>query len=130
MADLALRLAAFLEAREGKSVQWGVDDCTAVAAQWLGDNGVSVQLPLYHSQEEAHAIIEAAGGLVALWDRYLGDVSVRFDEPRLGDIGIIDTRRFGPIGVIVGKGGICCWRKEGGFFWIAPRNYLKVWAVS
>ncbi|HEU4986857.1 MAG TPA: hypothetical protein VFT89_07310 [Rhizobiaceae bacterium] len=126
------RLQAFLERHEGVPVTWGKDDCSAVFAPWLAENGVLVKLPVYSSKEEAHALIRKNGGLVATWDLVLyGTLPERFGMPQLGDIAVIDTRLLGEVGVICAAGGICAWRKEtGGFFWLTPRSYKKVWAVS
>lgn len=126
------RLAAFLASFEDKPVEWGRDDCTACPALWLRENGFDVRLPEYRSRDEAHALITAAGGLVPLWGQYLSGTGVgpRYGAPELGDIAIIETRLLGDVGVIVGAGGLCCWRKEGGFFWLAPRTYLQIWAVT
>lgn len=126
------RLEEFLRRHDGKPVEWGVDDCSACPHAWLRENGIDARLPVYSSREEAHALIAGADGLVALWDECLigTGVATRRGAPELGDIAVIDTRRLGPVGVICGTGGLCCWRKEGGFFWLAPRRYLQVWAVS
>jgi len=126
------KLLAFLEQFEGRPTVWGKDDCSASAAMWLRENGIDVRLPAYSSREEAHALIEQAGGLVHLWDDALSgtDVRERYDRPELGDIAIIDTRTFGQVGVICGSGGICWWRKNEGGFWLAPRYFVKVWAIS
>ena len=126
------RLEEFLRRHDGKPVQWGVDDCSACPHAWLRENGIDVRLPAYASRDEAHALIGAAGGLVNVWDDCLVGTGVRerHGAPELGDIAIIDTRLLGQVGVICGAGGICCWRKDGGFFWLTPRSYLKVWAVS
>ena len=130
--DLALRLMEFLKRFDEKHVEWGVDDCSAMCAAWARENGYDVQIPSYSSQEEAHALIKEGGGLIRLWERFCASagVSERYGEPQLGDVGIIDTRRFGPIGVIWASGGICCWRVSKSAFWLAPRGYLKVWAIS
>jgi len=126
------KLQAFLEGFSEKPVEWGRDDCSAVCALWARENGFDIHLPHYTSQDEAHAIIDAAGGLMAVWDEVTleGDLPERDGAPELGDVGIIDTRRFGPIGVIWGSGGTCCWRTNSGFFWLAPRSHLKVWAIT
>lgn len=126
------KLAAFLASFDGEPVVWGKTDCTACPALWLRQNGYDVRLPEYASRGEAHALIEDAGGLVPLWSRHLAGTGIgtRYGDPKLGDIAIIETRLLGDVGVIVGAGGLCCWRKEGGFFWLAPRSYLQVWAVT
>lgn len=126
------RLMDFLSRHDGKPVQWGVDDCSACPHLWLVENGIAPRLPAYSSRDGAHALVVSAGGLAALWDECLTGtgVSERIGVPMLGDIAVIDTRLLGQVGVIYGAGGVCCWRKEGGFFWLTPRSYLKVWAVS
>ena len=126
------KLADFLAGFDGKPVVWGRDDCSAVPYLWLRENGFQARLPNYSSRDEAHALIDEAGGLINIWDICMAGTGIgsRRGGPELGDIAVIDTRRFGPIGVICAAGGICCWRKEGGFFWLVPRSYLKVWAVS
>ncbi|WP_166163094.1 DUF6950 family protein [Chelativorans oligotrophicus] len=126
------KLLAFLEQFEGKPVTWGKDDCTASCARWARESGIDVRLRPYSSQEEGHALIRTAGGLVNIWDEALADAGVleRFGHPELGDVAIIDTRTFGQVGVICGSGGICWWRKNEGGFWLTPRNFVKVWAIT
>lgn len=126
------KLEAFLRRHDGKPVKWGVDDCSACPHAWLRENSINARLPIYGSRDEAHRLIDAAGGLVSLWDDCLADAAIfqRHGGSRIGDIAVIDTRLLGPVGVICGEGGLCCWRKEGGFFWLTPRGFLKVWAVS
>ena len=125
--DLAAFLAPFAE----KPVAWGEDDCTAVCAQWLWRNGHPFDLPAYSSRREAQAIIVKHGGLVETWDALLPpSVCEQIGDPEIGDIGIIDTRKYGPVGVIVAQAGICLWRRdEGGFHFIKPRSFLKAWAA-
>jgi len=128
------KLLAFLEQFEGKPITWGKDDCTASAALWLRENGIKVRTQPYSTRDEGQAIIQKHGSLVDLWDWALAETGVcqRFgDVPELGDIAVIETRLMGQVGVICGSGGVCAWRKaHGGFFWIAPRSFVKVWAIS
>lgn len=126
------KLLAFLEQFEGDKVTWGVDDCCAMCAAWVRECGYELSLPSYSSQEEADALIERAGGLVALWDKHLSSVLYErvSEHPRLGDVGIIPTRRFGPTGVIWVDTGLCAWRIGPRPSLMAPRTYLRAWAVS
>jgi len=130
--DLAPRLDAFLRRFDGHEVEWGRDDCSAFCAAWARENGYEVCLPAYASREEAHSLIDRAGGLAALWERCAVEagVSERIGQPQLGDVGIIPTRRIGPVGVIFGGANLCCWRHGKGAFWLAARSYLKAWAIS
>lgn len=132
MPDLTERLFAFLQQFDGKDVEWGRDDCSAICAAWARECGHDVSIPSYSSREEAHGLIRDAGGLVALWDGIAASAGIceRFDEPQLGDVGIIPTDRFGPVGVIFGEHGLCNWRHSQGCFWLAPRVVLKTWAIT
>lgn len=124
-------LRGFLESYDGVPVTWGKDDCSAVWQRWLASRGVTVKLPTYSSREEAHAIIARHGGLVPTWDAVLnGALPERHGPPEPGDIAVIDSRLHSQIGVICGAGNIAAWRKEeSGFFWLAVRYFVKVWAV-
>lgn len=132
MSDVRPKLMAFLEQFDGKEVEWGKDDCSAWCAAWARECGHDVQIPSYSSQEEAHRLIGDAGGLVPLWDGIAASagVSERYSEPQMGDIGIIPTNRFGPVGVVFGIGGLCCWRLKESGFWLMPRVIEKVWAIT
>ncbi len=126
------RLRSFIAAHMETECQWGIDDCTALAAKWVhAERGIDICLPEYRSKGEAARIIAAAGGLVELWDRYLSPMGV-FDcnTPSLGDIGIINTSR-GYVGVIFAHYGIAYWRAENGVLSISPRpsTIIKVWSV-
>jgi len=133
MDEMGAKLLAFLNRFEGKPITWGVDDCTSSAALWLAENGIKVRTEPYSTREEGRAIIKRHGSLVDLWEWALAGTGVRerFGTPEIGDVAVIDTRLMGQVGVICASGGICAWRKaHGGFFWIAPRSFVKVWAIS
>lgn len=134
MADLAERLSAFLRTISDEPVEWGRNDCSAVPQRWLVENGIAADLPVYGSRDEAHAIIARHGSLVATWDWCLrkDPLPMRYDQPRLGDVAVVDTRLYGQVGGIVAEGGILVIRKDdGGFHWFGPvRRFEKVWAVS
>lgn len=131
------RLKAFLDRLVDVPVTWGRDDCSAAPALWLGEElQVRIDLPAYSTREEAHALIAACeGGLVGLWDRHLPFLHERIGTPQPGDIGIIPTNPHGPMagmpmGVICGTPGVAL-RRHATHGWapIAPRLYLKVWAL-
>lgn len=131
------RLRAFLDELQGKPVEWGASDCSAAPARWVErEAGVCLGLPAYRSREEAHALIAAAGGLDRLWSDRLEAAGIfeRIGEPELGDVAVIDTRRYGQIGGICAAGGILLIRKDagetGGWKPFGPvRRFVKVWAV-
>lgn len=104
------RLRAFVAGVQGKDASW--DECSTWPAQWVADEiGRAFDWPDYGSEEEGRAIVEAAGGLAGLWGqvaRQIGLHEISVDRPSLGDVGIIETTRWGQVG------GIFCW--GGGIF--------------
>ncbi|MDR7220362.1 DUF6950 family protein [Aminobacter aminovorans] len=115
-------------------VRWGVDDCTMWSATWVrAVSGRSVATLEYHSEEAARLLIERHGGLLSIWDRALGDAGF-FEsyDPTLGDVGLVDTRLCGPVGVIFGGGGLALRRKADGGVWVfstARRALIKAWTI-
>ena len=131
-ADL---LQAHIEAVEGKPVVWGESDCTSWAAAWVrAATGAKVPiLGAYTSLDEAHTLIDEAGGLDVLWTRALAQIDIFPTpyDPILGDVGVVNTSRFGPVGVIFGQDGIALWRADNGTGLLRPRrrDIIKVWAL-
>lgn len=135
--DRADQLQAFVQAVEGKPVEWGRDDCTAWCAAWIREaTGKEVPfLGSYDSLDQAHELIDAAGGLDALWSQALARVGMYstpyVNDTQLGDIGIVNTSRFGPVGVIFSDDGIALWRADNGTALLRPRrrDIFKVWEL-
>lgn len=128
----ANRLRAFLTRFEGAPVVWGESDCSAAPALWWSEEtGRKIDLPEYASRDEAHAIIEQMGGLLAVWDDIAAQVGgmERIGEPEIGDVGIIETRLHGQIGGILGAGRILIIRKDNGSWHpFGPvRQFLRVY---
>lgn len=128
-------LQAHVDAAEGKPVEWGASDCTSWAASWVKTiTGKDVPfLGSYASRDEALTLIDAAGGLDVLWTQALARVGIYPTPypPILGDIGVVDTSRFGPVGVIFAADGIALWRADLGTALLRPRarDIIKVWAL-
>lgn len=131
----ATLLQAHVAAVEGATVQWGASDCTSWCAAWvLAATGKTVPfLGSYATLDEAHALIDAAGGLDVLWAQALARVGIHATPyaPQLGDVGIVNTSRFGHVGVIFAADGIALWRAEAGTALLRPRarDIIKVWAL-
>lgn len=130
----AARLQAFLERFDGAPAVWGKNDCSAAPALWWSEEtGKKVELPAYSSRDEAHAIIERMGGLDAVWDDIAARAGAmeRFGDPEVGDVAIIDTRKYGLIGGICGAGRILIIRKDNGHWHpFGPvRQFVKVYAT-
>lgn len=130
---LRARLREHVHAAEGRPVTWGDDDCTMWAAHWFKRvHGVRLNLAVYSSREEAHALIAKAGSLVSLWSSALdGRLFERYGEPELGDVGVIESRLFGQVGGIFGDDGTFFWRSERGTALLRPRptTIIKAWAI-
>lgn len=115
-------------------VVWSVSDCTAWARAWVKRaTGIDVPVLPYANRDDAMALIAREGGLPAIWGRALGEAGLfETDQPQLGDIGLVDTRIAGPIGVIFAQGGCALRRRDdGGVFTFATahRALIKAWAI-
>jgi len=108
--------------------EWGVDDCTALCRSWAQEQfGAVFDLPEYHSREEAHALIQEAGSLAALWARHIG--APDDGEAVRGSVGIIDMGKFGQVGMICAGNGYWFWRSDDGYRWVTPlpRQIVAHW---
>jgi hypothetical protein len=126
-----IALQEFINAAADAPLVWGVSDCSSWAARWVETiTGRAPVLPTYRSREEAHALIAAAGGLAPLWDDALSAIGIfTTTEIELGDVGIIETRLHGPVGLVFAHAGIGYWRAEQGAACLAPRKVLRAWRV-
>lgn len=128
-------LQQHVEAVEGHPVVWGESDCTTWPAAWI-ERATGRKVPMlgaYSTLDDAHRLIDEAGGLDVLWTRALAQVEI-FSAPiydaALGDVGIMRTST-GNVGVIFAADGTALWRAESGTAVIRPRakNIVKVWAL-
>lgn len=129
------RLKAYIAALGERPATWGVDDCSTWPAQWAVEiTGREIDWMPYDSREAAHAIIEAAGSLEAVWSpllRRAGFIEIHGEEPSVGDIGIIKTKYHGDVGGIFAFGRAFCWRAEKGVRMLGPKLHtiVTVWRV-
>lgn len=132
--ERGVRLRALDVSLQGKPVEWGIDDCSLMAAQWVADEtGLDVFWPDYHSKEEAETIIREYGGLVSVWDSLAASIGItpRYNgPPEIGDVGIIETS-LGLVGGIWLHGSSFLWRSENGvrILGVRARRIVKVWRV-
>ncbi|MEY9196643.1 hypothetical protein ABIA16_001759 [Sinorhizobium fredii] len=131
MTDLAEPLRAFLEAAQGSESVWGVSDCSKWAAAWVEQlHGRKIALPRWKSRDEAHRLITKAGSLERLWSDALAKFGLfETGAPQLGDVGVIDTGRYGQVGGIFLHGEYFAWRAEAGVVFLIPRTIVKAWSV-
>lgn len=127
----AVRLQAHIDAVTAVPVVWGLSDCSAWAGAWVESQlGRSLRLPRYRGEAEGRALIDAAGGLVALWDSVAARAGLReTGAPALGDVGLVETSAFGPVGVIVAVGGLCALRTPASVTYLRPRRFLRAWTI-
>lgn len=134
MTDIRNLLSRHVSEVEGLPVEWGVNDCTMWAAEWFERvKGYGLDLAPYASRQEAHELIDNAGGLDALWGHALaGHLERRYVDPQLGDVGVIQSRLFGQVGGIFGDDGIFFWRSDKGTALLRPRpsTIISVWAID
>lgn len=128
------RLSAHVDAVADKPVAWGVDDCSAWAADWIRRSGFALVMPSYHSEAAARRLIAKAGGLQALWSGLAGQHGFAPTwSPVLGDVGLVVTRHpdgcEGVAGVIFAEGGYAFWRAEHGVLLFRPRGFVAAWSV-
>lgn len=122
-----MTLGEYLAAATRTRWKAGEHDCSAWPARWAG-----IALPDYATDEQAIAIVEAGGGLVAVWERCIGDRLKRVDHPEAGDIGIVETvgedMKLGHVGAIFtgGRWAILTPRRV----MFAPVEAVAVWRVE
>ncbi|RVI83921.1 hypothetical protein CN188_09635 [Sinorhizobium meliloti] len=130
--DLSDRLRAFIAEAQGSESVWGVSDCSKWAAAWVEQvHGRKIRLPHWRSRHQAHRLIAKAGSLDRLWSEALAEFRLfETGRPKLGDVGVIDTCRYGQVGGIFGHGDYFAWRAETGVAFIVPRIIVKAWAIQ
>jgi hypothetical protein len=99
-------LFEFVESRKNLPFERGVHDCCLFAADWvLALTGVDYAAALrgtYADDESALAIIQAAGGIVPLVSRLVGE-PIAVSLAQRGDVVAIKEGTTGAIGVCIGK---------------------------
>lgn len=129
--DLAEPLRAFIVAAQESESVWGVSDCSKWAAGWVEQvHGRKIILPRWSSRDQAHRLIAKAGSLEVLWTDALRKFGM-FETglPQLGDVGVIETGRYGQVGGIFLHGEYFAWRAETGVAFLVPRIIVKAWSI-
>lgn len=142
------RLRAFVDAAKGEPA--GFDACSTWPAQWVAnETGREFDWPAFADRAEMDAYVEAAGGLVGVWERFAAVIGVPqrydIDAAGVGDVGIIETSDGRVVGGIFTFGGVFCWRSDLGvnMIGVAGRSFpvrtddgwqqrpvvVKVWQV-
>lgn len=131
MPDLSEELRCFLSEWQDSPSDWTTSDCSRWPAAWVRRvHDREVLLPHWTNKEEAHRLVAEAGSLVQLWSEALFVFGLReCGVPELGDVGVIDTARFGQVGGIFVAGGYFACRAETGVIYLMPRHIVKSWAI-
>ena len=131
-----MHLGEHLRSLGGMKRKPGVFDCVTLPADWLLENGypdpMAHRRGAYDSEEAALELISEAGGLVALFDQFLGAVGIieREGEPQPGDIGVV-TIRGEEAGAIFTGGRWALVGERGLIFITLDRaSVLKVWGFD
>jgi hypothetical protein len=124
------RLHAHAAAVSEKPVEWGVDDCTRWAADWVeAVRNIDLKLPAYRGEPQARALIARAGGLLPLWSDRLARAGIfETQAPSYGDVGLVETK-LGPVGLIFAHDGVGALRSEAGITFLRPRQILRAWSI-
>jgi hypothetical protein len=128
-------LGEYLRGLGGKKRKAGDFDCVTIVADWL----IAVGCPdpmahrrgAYDSEEAALGLISEAGGLVALFDQFLGTAGLveREGDPEVGDVGVVAIRGE-EAGAIFTGGRWALVGERGLIFVTLPRSAVpKVWTV-
>ncbi|MDK4704335.1 hypothetical protein PH562_18930 [Rhizobium sp. CNPSo 4062] len=135
MTNIETALRAYVEAAEKQPVVWGESDCSAWAARWVSSfHGRKLIAPHWRSSVEARQLVADAGSLAALWTKVLSEygLQLRYGAPQAGDVGILETRVSGQVGVIFIHDALVVWRGEpvgARFLRPHPQAIVKVWAL-
>jgi len=129
-----MTLADYLVAASRRPWVTGTDDCTTHpadwAATWGGGDPMAAWRGRYSTDEGALHLVEAAGGLVALFDQGLRSIGATVvDSPDIGDVGVIhalgEDRDLVEVGAIF-TGPRWSFRSAHGLIF-ASAEPLKVW---
>lgn len=90
-------LTAFLDLSEGWVTVYGERDCLLWPALWVqirtGVDGGAEWRGTYHDEEGCLAVLEAAGGFLAVMERGVAVVGLEeASEPQRGDIAVVRVR--------------------------------------
>ncbi len=131
MPDIEDELRDFLCETQDSPCDWTTSDCSRWPASWVRRvHGRDVPLPRWANKAEAHRLIDDAGSLSQLWSEALLSFGLReCGVPDLGDVGVIDTARFGQVGGIFVAGGYFACRTETGVIYLMPRYIVRSWAL-
>lgn len=124
----------FLERYMGRPMQWGIDDCSLMLADWWNENhGVDPASHLrgtYCDEDGKSEIVEKSGGLVSLVEYIASRVGAR-------PISVIEVGCFGVISFGCGRefsairaDGAWAIRSETGITITKRGEFVRIWSIS
>lgn len=130
VADLRTFLLQYLD----KPMQWGVDDCSLILADWWalnhGTDPAAFLRGTYANEDGKRQVVDAAGGLVALVGKVATDAGAeRTSAPREGDFGVV---RVGEVAyaAICAPGGFWAIRSPTGITFTRDVRLLRAWSLG
>ena len=113
----------------------GVWDCCTMPAQWAIDNGLPGPMAAwrgtYGTENDAQDLIEAGGGLLALFERELAGAGLtrRQGDARPGDIGVLRILDQEAGAIFTGKRWCVVAERGLAFASVEPDAVLAVWCL-
>lgn len=108
-----MTLGEYLESQRGTVWQAGVNDCCTFPGDWVRSWGrgdpMAAWRGTYSTDDEAEALVAAAGGLVVLWRQGLAGIATLAGDLAEGDVGVI--RAVAPGGEAIEIGAIWTGRR-------------------
>lgn len=128
-------LGEWLRAAGQKRRAPGEWDCCATPAQWAIDNGLADPMAqwrgAYDTDSEASDLIDAAGGLLALFRQGMTSAGIaeRHGGPALGDIGVLSIMGHEAGAIFTGKRWCLVADRGLVFASVEPEAVLAAWCV-
>lgn len=127
-------LETYVAEHAGRAASWGVSDCSMWVAKWIERaSGVEVPTPRYVGEEHGRAIIAAhPQGFLGVWRDIASAAGISETMvPMVGDVAVIDTSRYGPVGAIWASNNHAYWRTLNGVTMVQPHpdTVLASWLV-
>ena len=122
------QLAAYIEAARPRPFVWGEWDCCQFASQWvLSQTGTDfrLQFPPYENEEEAKAVLEFSGGLIALVDSVLEPI--HRSRAMKGDLVLGPQEGGAALGICLGQNSAHV--GPNGLVFFPTSTALKAWRV-
>jgi hypothetical protein len=128
-------LPPFLQQAGARPFEWGSWDCLMWLAEWVkarrGVDPGADHRHHYSSALEAARIVAKAGGMVAHVDECVLPLGLkRTDDPKAGDIVVVDSPHGKMGALVIGPGSVACAMQQG-LLYVRTADWpiLAAWSV-